>query len=79
MPKYKITEVDNTGSLSLNEQSNVVYIPGGGVRKYAKLCKTQKELDDMIGSSDKDSSYYLASRLISLGMQVLYEMFKTLL
>ena len=77
MPKYKITEVDNTGSLSLNEQSNVVYIPGGGVRKYAKLCKTQKELDDMIGSNAKDSSYFLASRLISLGMQVLYEMFQT--
>ena len=77
MPKYKITEVDNTGSLSLNEQPNIVYIPGGGVRKYAKLCKTQKELDDMIGSSAKDSSYYLASRLISLGMQVLYEMFQT--
>ena len=73
MPKYKITEVDNTGSLSLNEQSNVVFIPGKGTdgAKEPTLCRTKAELDNLAIS--QDGSYFLALRLISLGMQVLYK------
>lgn len=79
MPKYKITEVDNTGSLSLNEQSNVVFIPGKGspldIAKGPTLCRTKAELDKLLENSGDthDASYYIALRLISLGMQVLYK------
>ena len=93
MPKYKITEVDNTGSLSLNEQPNVVYIPGAATSSASgwteaepvlvKSAAALEALSEAPASGDtrnytltKDASYLIASRLLSLGMQVLYQPFK---
>ena len=76
MPKYKITEVDNTGTLSLREQPNIVYIPGGASAKTDPiLCTSFDELDNISGVIKTDASFLLAKRLLSLGMQVLYQGF----
>ena len=76
MPKYKITEVDNTGSLTLSEQPNIVYIPGGASAKTEPiLCETFDKLDNIAGVTKTDGSFLLAKRLLNLGMQVLYQGF----
>ena len=33
MPKYKIYEIDETGSVASTEQPNIVYIPGASSAK----------------------------------------------
>jgi len=77
MPKYKITEVDNTGSLTLSEQPNIVYIPGGASAKTEPiLCENFDKLDNISGVDKTDASFLLAKRLLSLGMQVLYQGFE---
>lgn len=77
MPKYKITEVDNTGTLSLREQPNIVYIPGGASAKTDPiLCTSFDTLDNISGVLKTDASFLLAKRLLSLGMQVLYQGFE---
>ena len=76
MPKYKITEVDNTGSLTLSEQPNIVYIPGGASAKTEPiLCESRADLENIEGLNE-DASYLLAKRLLNLGMQVLYQGFE---
>ena len=85
MPKYKITEVDNTGSLTLSEQPNIVYIPGAASQKTEPtLLKTPYDLSNSSeegGMKEKyglleDDSYLLAKKLLNLGMQVLYQGFE---
>ena len=75
MPKYKITEVDDTGAITLSEQPNIVYIPGAASAKTEpKLCRSISELQAIEGLAE-DDSYFLAHKLLSLGMQVLYQGF----
>jgi len=81
MPKYKITEVDNTGSLTLAEQPNVVYIPGGASAKtkpvlFKDASKLTADAFDISGLTlTDDDSLKLAKKLLTLGMQVLYQGF----
>ena len=76
MPKYKIKEVDNTGSLTLAEQPNIVYIPGASSEKTEPIpVKTVDELR-AINGLEQDDSYLLAKKLLGLGMQVLYQGFE---
>ena len=78
MPKYKITEQDNTGSFSLNEQPNIVYIPGAAkssVKTSAKLYNTASDFLKDIDEYTTDTSFYLALQLLRLGMQVVYQGF----
>lgn len=79
MPKFKLTEIDNTGSIQLNPITNVVYIPGKASAKMDRpeLCSSVNDLAKL--ASDKglvdDLSYKLAKRCLQLGMQVLYQGF----
>jgi len=79
MPKIKITEIDNTGSIQLNPITNVVFIPGKAASKMTKpvLCSSVSELSNLKEAKGliEDTSYKLAKRLIQLGMQVLYQGF----
>lgn len=76
MPKYKITEIDNTGNTSYDILSNVVYIPGAATKVGdPTLCSTIAELDKVVNISKDDLSYKLAKHCIQLGMQVLYQGF----
>ena len=78
MPKYKIYEVDNTGSLQLGAQPNIVYIPGAASKKTEPQLITRVDALDSAFPGvtlTKDDSYLLATKLLSLGMQVLYQGF----
>ena len=91
MPKVKITEIDNTGSLQLNPITNVVYIPGKSSSKTEPiLCSSVNDLakigEPYLDAEETktnpnyiglvhDLSYYLAKRCLQLGMQVLYQGF----
>lgn len=76
MPKYKITEIDNTGNSSYDILSNVVYIPGAATEKVGPtLCSTVAELDALANITKGDLSYELAKHCIRLGMKVLYQGF----
>lgn len=79
MPKVKITEIDNTGSLQLNPITNVVYIPGRATAKTEPLfCASASDLAEYASTKglENDLSYKLAKRCLQLGMQVLYQGFK---
>lgn len=75
MPKVKITETDNTGSVQLGSTSNVVYIPGVSKTSNVapKLYTSVKEFDNDKDLFIEENSFKLARRLLQLGMQVLYE------
>ena len=85
MPKYKITEVDNTGAPFQVSEPNIVYIPGSSKvatatePRPAKLYRSWPELKASTvaeGYDVKDASYALARRLLELGMQVIYQGFQ---
>lgn len=85
MPKYKITEVDNTGAPFQVSEPNIVYIPGSSTVATAtkptdaKLYRSWPELKASTvdeGYDVKDASYALARRLLELGMQVIYQGFQ---
>lgn len=79
MPKIRIREVDNTGTVSSSEVPNVVYIPGPAVEAVApKLFTNAKAFNNAIhadGSkySPGSLSEKMAYHLLTLGMHVLYE------
>lgn len=82
MPKIKITEVDNTGALQLGENANSVFILGPATAADVKpaLFTTASAFESVEGYSrtygddDRDSvSWYVADRLLRLGMQVVYQ------
>ena len=78
MPKIKNEELDFTSSISLPEESNVVYIPGGAGEKTKPMLFTSlRKFDSYIkeGVLLEDLSVTLAKRLLALGMQVLYQGF----
>ena len=79
MPKFKLTEIDNTGSIQLNPITNVVYIPGKANAKMDKpeLCSSVNDLTTLASTKGlvDDLSYKLAKRCLQLGMQVLYQGF----
>ena len=78
MPKYKIREIDNTGSTSLSEQPNIVYVPGAAKSSSKTKAKLYTSSISFLADIDKytlDLSFYLALRLLKLGMQVVYQGF----
>ena len=79
MPKIRIREVDNTGTVSSSEVPNVVYIPGPAASAVApELFTNAKAFNNAIhaeGSkySQGSMSEKMAYHLLTLGMHVLYE------
>lgn len=80
MPKIKIHEKDNTGTPSLGEISNVVYVPGKAiVNVEPKLFTTAKDFDKAFTDGTgyiEDLSAKMAHHLLKIGMHVCYEGFK---
>lgn len=80
MPKIQITESDNTGTSSLSQTSNVVYVPGAVASTSTAgiapaLFTSLSAFDAVKASYADDLSRKLARRLLMSGMQVLYEGF----
>ena len=89
MPKYKITDIDNTGVVQSTTLSNTVYMPGPSCYKKdgkvvalePKLFKNTSALKSYNFESDSDAiyfdvnslSYKLMVHLLDLGLYVLYE------
>lgn len=80
MPKIRIREVDNTGTVSSSEIPNVVYIPGPAAEEAVgpELFTSAKAFNNAIhatGSkySPGSLSEKMAYHLLLLGMHVLYE------
>ena len=77
MPKYKIREEDNTGTLELGQQPNVIYVPGAASEKTApKMYTSLSAFKADVGTVyTADDSALLAMQLLRLGMHVLYQGF----
>lgn len=80
MPKIRIREVDNTGTVSPSEVPNVVYIPGPALTDAVapKLFTNAKAFHNEVHASgsgyELDSlSEKMAYHLLTLGMHVIYE------
>ena len=86
MPKIRIREIDNTGTPTLGEIPNVVYIPGKADEDVEpKLFTSAKAFADACCSDDatvnmgyhyETLSATLAHHLLKRGMQVLFQGFK---
>ena len=79
MPKIRIREVDNTGTVSSSEIPNVVYIPGPAAEAVdPELFTSAKAFNNAIHATGSkysagSLSEKMAYHLLSLGMHVLYE------
>lgn len=78
MPKIRITERDNTGLTQFAEIPNIVYIPGVATTKTEPILYGSRStfITDLAENKFEPSiSTRLASILLSLGMQVLFQGF----
>ena len=77
MPKIRVREIDNTGTVSSPETPNVVYIPGSSATGSAvapELFTNVSKFDEKVGVDYMpDMSAKMAHHLLTLGMHVLYE------
>ena len=76
MPKQRLREIDNTGTVSSPETPNIVYIPGpaSSAKKpvlFTNINDFKKALTD--NTYDNGLSAKMAYHLLTLGMYVLYE------
>jgi len=75
MPKFRVREIDNTGTVSSPETPNVVYIPGpASEAKKPELFTNVSKFDAKVGDDYLPGlSAKMAHHLLTLGMHVLYE------